>query len=753
MAFLTIFFIPNLVSAGTTTVFDLQFTDGLAPAGWSVAGTATWDFALQYARTTTNNNAGWYYKQINETSSNILSFAAKLTYASTAYVYIGDSTGDPDDGSHIPNGNGIALQCGTGTSGLWQSISNTTYRTIPISNCAADTVLRVDRNSSNGWTLYVNNVATGWYTDSNIISDFDYAQFYLDNGTAANKIDDFNFTETPIDNNTVRFNFYDENSGLSLNNVQTNFDGNDYNSGTNSYQDLNVLNLVTGTYTATFTKTNYCTRTYQSDFNSINSIVLNFAMLPSTLCGEVPMKVYQTDETTLFANTFVELKEQDTNYIVGKSKTNASGEATFNLKLADLNYLINIDNGTYTYYPVALTVLYPKNEETLLEIDENWRIDITQNLYSSFTELNSSKIIYLLPNTASAFNVKIQDMNGNYFARTYAKQYPGNPLTDTLQPYLVSTATGLLTTVNTVNSLNLLPVSSINIKIYKFISGLGRTYVEEITTDDKGQSLILLVLNDDYEFEIYQSGSFLRTDTINATSNTIYVKIPITIGDRNFTYYSIDTNFLPKRSRLITSDANLRQTTTLHNYGTSTATFNTIKIWATNTDRNGIAGNDLNLYIRIFNSPANPFVNNIGINTTTKKVDGNSYDTNGLLKVYVLVTASDGNTQLTTYTYSLPNPRSLYEGLSVDVKGFFGCSSTDPLTPCPGLLLIALFLSIIFTIGLAIETGYGSMEAMGIMFLVFMGLFTFFEYVPYLLYGIMIVTFIVIEIAIGGNKI
>jgi len=73
----------------------------------------------------------------------------------------------------------------------------------------------------------------------------------------------------------------------------------------------------------------------------------------------------------LFTNTYVELYRPDkSNLVVGRRKTNASGETTFSLNNLDQNYYANINNGEFIYQPVMLTILYPKNEETLVQIDE-----------------------------------------------------------------------------------------------------------------------------------------------------------------------------------------------------------------------------------------------------------------------------------------------------------------------------------------------------------------------------------------------
>lgn len=669
---------------------------------------------------------------------------------STSYRYYGFKFADNYGGADYLGVRRIVLQ--TQVSGLTANFSS-----------VIDKVNQELELTDTSTTTDSNIVDWNWLIDGTKVSD---DQNYTKTGITAftdynvclQIKDDLNFTSQLCSNiNSGRFvgritiKTYDENSSLALTGVTINFDGNNYT----SQMDINttLTNTTSVSTLLTLSKTGYSTRYYQTDMNKFTDININFALLPDTLDSDIPFKVYQTDETTLFDNTYVEILDKDTNYTIGKLKTNSSGEITFNTKADDQNYWALVNNGQYIYAPVALTILYPKDEETLAQIDGNWRIDITQNLYASYTNLNASKIIYLLPNTSLPFNIQIQDMNGNYFSRTYAKQYLGNPLTDTLQPYLVSTTTGLLSTINTVDVATLLPVSSITIKIYKFISGSGRTYVEQVITDSKGQALVLLVLNNAYSFEIYQNDSLLRTDDITASSSTITLKIPSTITinkDRN--YFTLTTNFTPTRNKLLTSDTSLTQTINLTNYGIDSTTISSLKIWITNTDQNGISGNDKNVVSKTIVSPAKIYVNSFTLNSTLRTIDGNSYDSNGTLTVYVQITLSTGEVSLYSITYGTPSTRSLTQGFSIDIRPFFGCSGGSD-EPCGMLILAALFLSIILTIAVAIETGFMSMEGMGIIFLVMAGIFTYLSWIPVILYGLMVILMVVLGIAIGGNKL
>jgi hypothetical protein len=555
----------------------------------------------------------------------------------------------------------------------------------------------------------------------------------------------------------AKFTLKDENSGLDLDDVtytispSINGDSGGTLTGTNQL-DLNLTGITSQEYTITFSKTGYEPRTYQTTLNQFSDIDINFALLPTSLSTDIPFKVYRTDETTIFANTFIELYKPNTGFIVGRKKTNSNGEVTFSIHVSDQNYYANVNNGQYTYQPVALTVLYPKDEETLNQITERWRIDITQNLYESFTDLNTNKIVYLLPNTSLPFNIRIADMNGNYFARTYAQQFPGNPLTATLQPYLIKTTTGILTTIRTVSAYNNQPVGQITIKIYKNISGLGRTLVEQIITDDKGEALIYSVTAAEYEFEIYQGVTYIRTDKITATSNIIYIRIsnqeyvPPVLND-----FSVTTSFSPVQSILQSFTTQLKQTITFNDYN-SDVNIQKIYIIITNTLVNGTVGNNQVVYNNNYDFNGSNVINIVDINSLAQTINSVSYDTNGYLIIDVIIQINDVN-YIDRIIYKPYTSTSIIETLGVGSRGFWGCNTNDPLIPCPNQLFIAIFISFITTAGIGFGLRTFSPSGLGIIFILIMGVFAFFTYVPIMLYGLLAAGTIVLIFASRGRFI
>lgn len=521
-------------------------------------------------------------------------------------------------------------------------------------------------------------------------------------------------TDTFTTYGTGHFTFRDQNTGALITGVTVN-DGTTTTVTSGSTYDTNFSSKgATPTQiTYTLSKTGYSTRYYSIDVNQYTDFNTTFALLPDTVDADVPFKVYQTDDTTIYANTYVEVKDSDTNYTVGRLKTNADGEATFNLRADDSNYWTIVDNGAFTYTPVALTILYPKNEETLIQITEKWRIDITQNLYASYTDLNTQKIIYLLPNTALPYNITISDMNGNYFARTYAKQYPGNPTTDTLQPYLVSETTGLLTTITTKNAITNIAEPNVTLKIYKYISGLGRTLVEQVVTDDKGQALVLLVLNGSYEFEAYRDTTFVKTYAITATSSSIYLLLPSTTTTPTIDGSGFGVQWTPTNTGLkkLTVGSQIFTQTAFNNYPASVT-------YTSQIIQNGVILSTTSYTGADSNKTFSHTINWIDINqgTITSKITITYTGKNYVFQTNYTITDAFG----TQY--------NLFTGLSTGLRSDAGCSATGVCMP---LMTIALLICIGITIWVAFSMGQFGQQTAGIVLVLGMVVFTYISWIPF----------------------
>lgn len=510
----------------------------------------------------------------------------------------------------------------------------------------------------------------------------------------------------------IRLNFHNEVGGAALTDVNVTFNSVVYNTGTTYFVDVNLQGITPTTYTFTLSKTGYSTRYYQIDLNELMDLNKNFALIVDTLDSDIAFTFYKPDQTTLYANVFAEFLDMDTNYIIGRLKTNAAGEATFNLKTNDSNYYQDMNNREYLYIPVSLTIYYPKNEETLAQIDENWQVDITQNIYASYPELDGNKVVYLLPNTTISHNLKISDMNGNYFSRNYSKQYLGNPQTDTLQPYLVSTATGLLTTITVKNAVTGAVEDNIRIKIYKDIGGLGSTLVEEVVTDSKGQALTLLVLGDSYTFKVYNGITLLKTYTITASSNTIFIYVYLTSGTTFNPPTGYKVTFTPMGTGLTKiTVGNATFTQTIYNLSGASTTYTSQII------QNGVVlstqsytGTDSN---KTFTRTVawTDITTGVVISRLTITVGGVSYryDQN------YYVTNSFGSTY------------NLFTGLSSGLRSDMGCSSTGLCMPS---LALALMISLVFALFISFKLGVLNPQSTGFILVFLMALFTYLTWVP-----------------------
>jgi hypothetical protein len=705
------------------------------------------DFAISFWTKNPVANKIIYYKWASEVGTWAI-FNSNGTISFNTQSGLGNITGVTTDSNvNIQNGlwNNIVLVRSSTTLQIWVNGIKLKENTGTVRNLT-NTNNWVWFNSSvfnNGFNSYVDELALwqrsltqqevedlyanglGLAYDGN--SELSYSFIY--SGAGDHNIQYFS-TDNADNNEAIKTSFFstyglakftmkDENSGLDLDDVvytispSINGDSGGTLSGTNQL-DLNLQGITSGEYTFTFSKTGYGTRTYVKNLNEFSEIDINFALLPTSLSANIPFKIYKTDATTIFANIFIELYKPDTNYVIGRKKTNAQGEVSFNIHVSDQNYLANVNEGEFTYEPVALTILYPKNELTLDTITEKWRIDITQNLFESFTDLNTNKIVYLLPNTSLPFNIKISDMNGNYFARTYAQQFPGNPLTANIQPYLVSIDTGLLTTITTKNASTNVAVPGITIKIYKNISGSGRTLVEEVITDDKGQALVLLELNAEYEFETYSDAEFLKTYTITATSSNIFIYLQPTSTIPTDEPSGFVAQFTPNRTGLNKiSVGAISFTQSLTNFAELSFTGTSELI------QNGVVLSNQSIS-----------ATSLKDNSYTRTVNWSDLNIGEVTSRLTIIVS--GQTIIFEQTYFINNAfgtdYDLLTGLSSGLRSDFACPSTGI---CWTLLILGIIISVIIGIYGGMLMGNLTSQSAGIVFLIPLILFTYLSWIPF----------------------
>lgn len=612
---------------------------------------------------------------------------------------------------------------------------------------------------TNGWEVqqfYLTELSNGDISNYNFTipgtGDHNIQYYSLDNLDNNETINTDLFSTTGY----LYLKTYDENS-MAVFTGNINFNGVDYNSVTGA--DINLSGLADGNYTITFSKPTYGTRTYTLAMTEYTDMNINMLMLSTGQGSNLKFTLFQPDQLTIYPNASMYITRPDKNdFTIGTYRTNNNGKVTIFTNLYDQNYLFNINEGEEIYQPVALTIKKPIDEESGATISTNYSITISGAGSQDYNDVANDKVVWLLPNIDLAYKIKIQDVNSLYFPRNYYKNYYGNPLTDTLQPYLISALTGLLTTIRSISGTSNAPIPEINVKIYKDLQ-VGRTLVEDIITDYKGESLAYMVTGDQYYFDIYYNGSLVRSDTIQATSSVIYIRLDdLVYSSPILGNISAMVNYYPSVGALSQADKKLIQVIKI-NDSNSTTTITGIVIQVWNTDRNGVAGASVKVYedYTIY-ADENSITNTIDINALSQIINTTTwYDTNGLLQVKVIIIASDAN-YISTFSYKPYMGFNAIYSVGFGSRSLFGCSSyydsygnPNPLIPCPNQLFLALFISFILTAGIGFGMKFNSPAGLGIIFALIMGIFTFLTFVPIVLYGIMVAGLVTLIIVGRGR--
>jgi len=540
--------------------------------------------------------------------------------------------------------------------------------------------------------------------------------------------------------NLGRFNFYDESTGGILTDVSIDYNGTPQTISGSTY-DLNLLNLssTTTNYVFTISKTGYGTRYYQTDLNQTTTFNKNFDLLPDLNGSIIAFRFFEPDQTTKISNQYIEVLDYITGHTLGKLKTTTDGDINFFLNLNDANIHFLINEGQYDYNAVILTVKRPKDEDTGIDINATWNVIVSGLSSQSVLSTNdASKVFALYSNTIETYRIQI-DSNGTtpitpftYTSRSYLLNFYGNPLTATLQPYLLPTNEVVLTKLNTLQqtSLGITSLPGIVIKIYKSIPGQGVQLIQQVQTDGKGQAAVTLKTGDAYTFNLYQNGALLAfnqqtTIPINVITTTISFTISVG-GDApinptskgvfiNWEPMDNSTPYLPTGTtwdinQILINKTNASYTAVLHAYIDG----NELLIGGTLPKTTTSAVNTVvynNIPWAQLKKGDIVFVMNI------TQADGNAY---AYTMTYTLF-ANDSNISGTTYTFDI------LQGLRTGIRTDLGYNATELCPPLLGLALLIIFGSLgILTIKIGSFGGQGTVG----MALAGMAFFTFINWIP-----------------------
>lgn len=617
---------------------------------------------------------------------------------------------------------------------------STTVNPIPATITLTDTTVPINV-TINDWNWLVNETQSGILDNNLQNTSFSGATEYTDYNICLQTTGTGNITGNPFFSQTcsnvntgkwfgdTNFTFFDETTGTGTT-ATLDFNGTQY-TGTSFYLPSKQITNESTTnvpISFTITKTGHGTRYYTVDMNKYSDLNIGFVLLDLNKGQDTEFKFWETDQTTLLSNAQILILHKDKNRVVARRETNTNAEQTFFLNTADGNYVFYItasDGNTFTYNAISLTVNRPKAETTGLNIDANWNLYLAGLGATSDTNLSAnSKILAIYSDTIQAFITTISSNNvtPEYYSRSYDMKSIGNANL-TLQPYLVTTdeSTQVKIITQQDDGAQIKPYSGLTIKIYKLIPNGGRSLVQQILTDAKGEGLSYLVVGGSYEFEIYSPDNNLlsfdgdTTPSIVIASATVYITIDTSSTGESYIgqkYWSVTWN--PTKTYFVKAL-------------TGTQVFGFVLSNSDGADMNitaFVTQNDHNfvVYNPALTSSTTVTYNHAGINWT---------DINKGTITHTIILRVDGNTYIFTQSYVVQTSFGGYydpiEGLKSGLREDFGCSTTGVCFPT---LIIALLLCTGLVVFLALKTRMFGGQGSAIIFVIGLSLFTYLTWVP-----------------------
>ena len=247
--------------------------------------------------------------------------------------------------------------------------------------------------------------------------------------------------------------------------------------------------------------------------------------------------------------------------------------------------------------------------------------------------MNTSKVIYLLPNTKYPHKITVQDVAGTYFKRTWDLIYLGNPLSAILQPYLIDADDGTPVTF-VFQDPKRDSVENVLVNIYDNINGV-KTLVSSGSSDVTGNALFFLLANKKYELEfIYNGVTIFATNNYTVTSNKVYWTIDLTGQDIK----KIDTSYFNIRWNPITDYLPSSLTSIGYTAAGKNINYTAVNFYTLNTDG---TKNITYSYAKSCTTPCTVSVLLTDVNITTGNIyaDANIYT---IQMLYISYTQKDG---------------------------------------------------------------------------------------------------------------
>jgi len=255
-----------------------------------------------------------------------------------------------------------------------------------------------------------------------------------------------------------------------------------------------------------------------------------------------------------------------------------------------------------------------------------------------------------------------------------------------------------------------------------FIEGSGLQQVETSVTDSQGQALMTFIVGTRYTLTLFDEKDVQLTQlevVISATQPALFINIEEEPFFPPVQDVDIQVQFDPSGG---TIDINTTTITVTTNFGDN-ITISKIDIFIRNDDinRTTIDGN----------ITGNPIVNSF---------DLNGIPLNPVKQIFVTINVqtTDGNSFFFSPTYNVPRLIAGQDFLNGVIRGDFktglGCEANDSFNFCFPTIFLALMLSAMGTASLSFSAGIRNVNWAVVLFMMFLGIFAYFFWIPTLFY-------------------
>ncbi len=514
-------------------------------------------------------------------------------------------------------------------------------------------------------------------------------------------------------------------------------DGNNF-SGDISAQGVLALSkqtLPTGRYTLLASATDMTERTFILDLNSELDIDLNLLLVDDSNASSASFTFFKPNDSDKFADANVTLQYfRLPTYWSGRITLDSDGIGSFFMNGADTNYAFDIQDGdtNFLYIGTDVNVLPPKRADTGQDINSLFSVSVTGIAASNHNELSKATVIHIYSDTTSPYSFTI-DSNADFIETTLLVQPTGGDTNLTIQPFLNPVADVLGTTFRAVRKSDQTAIQGVTIEIFQSIGG-GDEIVASGTTDIKGEFLAFLIVNQAYLLTITDVNGSISLDKepyLQTSTTLIFIQLGSLGLDVIDVPRSISVLFTPGFESFNNSGLTFSQRFS------SDRDFNTLDVNYFNVIvTTSIAGADVNVFdvnlLKDVNwlGTATSFSHSMTLGTDFEIADNNRFT----IKTFIFF--NDGTVSINAKSYYSRSTASWMDIARGEFRLEMGCPADD--SACPTTIMLSILISIIFTALAVMRIGtLQNPRAGSILFMGFIALFTYLNWIPLILTAIM----------------